>query len=143
MKYPMLPSCSCVNITIRMPHMDANKMREEKVRLEHHKNSMSYFKQILEAIPHKTAVVQPLTSHLKSYPSKRWTSYFQVYYWRCKNKLINNILLLTLPMNTHQCWLTNKDLYQLCVDSGDGIWMTVNSVQLKDARDFLYFGFSW
>ena len=31
-----------------------------------HKNAMCCFEQILEAIPHKTAVVWPLTSHLTS-----------------------------------------------------------------------------
>ena len=29
-----------------------------------------YFEQILEAAPHKTTPVQPLTSHLKNHPSK-------------------------------------------------------------------------
>ena len=44
--------------------MDADKMQREKARGELHKNSMSYIEQTLEATPHKTTVVWPLTSHL-------------------------------------------------------------------------------
>ena len=45
--------------------MDTNKMHREKARWELCKNAMSYFEQILET-PRKTAVVWPLTSHLKT-----------------------------------------------------------------------------
>ena len=45
-------------------------MHEEKARLDLHENAMSYFEQILEATPHKTAAVQPLTSHLKNHTGK-------------------------------------------------------------------------
>ena len=52
-----LPSCSCVNTTAWMHHMDTNKMHRKKARRELCKNAMSYFEQILEATPHKTAAV--------------------------------------------------------------------------------------
>ena len=47
-----------------------SKGREKKVRWELHKDAGYCFEQILEAIPNKTAAVQPLTSHLKNHPSK-------------------------------------------------------------------------
>ena len=37
---------------------------KKKARWESHKNAMSYTEQILEATSHKTAAVQPPTSHL-------------------------------------------------------------------------------
>ena len=50
--------------------MDANKILKEKARWELHKNAVNYMKQILEAKPHKTTLVRPLTSSLKNHPSK-------------------------------------------------------------------------
>ena len=44
--------------------MDADLAYREKARQELHKNAMSYTEQILEATSHKTAAVQPPTSHL-------------------------------------------------------------------------------
>ena len=49
---------------------DTNKTHREKTRWELHKNTISYFEQILEPTPQETTIVQPLTSHLKNYPSK-------------------------------------------------------------------------
>ena len=46
--------------------MDTDKIYGEKVWWELHKNATSYFEQILEATPHKTAAVLLLTSHLKN-----------------------------------------------------------------------------
>ena len=44
--------------------MDADKMHGEKARRKLHKKSMNYPEQILEAKPHGTTAVQPLTSYL-------------------------------------------------------------------------------
>ena len=38
---------------------------------ELYKNAMCCFEHILEATPHKTATVQPLTAYLTNHPSKR------------------------------------------------------------------------
>ena len=61
-----LLSYGCVNTTVLMHHIDANKMHKWKL----HKNAMRYLEQIQEATPHRTTAVQPLTSHLKNHPSK-------------------------------------------------------------------------
>ena len=37
---------------------------------EQHKDAVCCFEEILEAAPHKTAAVQPLTSHLVNHPNK-------------------------------------------------------------------------
>ena len=47
-----------------MHHMDADKVYGETARQELYKNTTSYSEQILEATSHKTATVQPPTSHL-------------------------------------------------------------------------------
>ena len=44
--------------------MDAENTYREKARRELHKNATSYIEQILEAAPHETTTVRPLTSHL-------------------------------------------------------------------------------
>ena len=46
-----------------MHHMGTDYMYREKARLEVHKNATSYIEHILEATSHKTAIVQPPTSH--------------------------------------------------------------------------------
>ena len=45
-------------------------MQKEKVRWELHKNAACCLEQILEAAPHKTAAVQPLTTYFINYSSK-------------------------------------------------------------------------
>ena len=42
----------------------------EKAKLELHKVTTCYFQQIFEAAAFKTAVIQPLISHLTNHPSK-------------------------------------------------------------------------
>ena len=59
-----LPSSSCVNTTVQMHHMDADKTHWEKARRELQKNVMSYFEQTLKTTAHETTAVLPLTSHL-------------------------------------------------------------------------------
>ena len=53
-----------------MHHLDVNETYGEKAWWELHKNAMCHFEQILEAIPHKTVPVLPLSSHLWNHPSK-------------------------------------------------------------------------
>ena len=67
MNFCIFPSCNCVNTTIWMHHIDANK---KKARWKLLKNTVSYFEQIQEETPNKTAAVLPLTFHLKNYPSR-------------------------------------------------------------------------
>ena len=44
-------------------------MYGEKAWLQLHKNAASYIEQVLEATHHKTAVVQPPTTHHENYTS--------------------------------------------------------------------------
>ena len=46
----LLSSC-CVNITVRMHHMDAGKTYREKAWRQLRKNATNYIEQILEATP--------------------------------------------------------------------------------------------
>ena len=41
-----LPSSGCVNTTVQMHHMDAEKTYREKAKQEVHKNAMSYIEEI-------------------------------------------------------------------------------------------------
>ena len=43
--------------------MDANKIYGEKAWRQLHKNAVNCIEQVLEVTPHKTAAVQPLTTH--------------------------------------------------------------------------------
>ena len=61
-KMGFLPKCGHVSTTLCMHYLNSNKTHGEKTRWELHKNVMYCFEQILEAAPHKTAAVQPLTS---------------------------------------------------------------------------------
>ena len=51
-------------------HVDFNEMPGEKTKCELYKNDICCFKQILEAAPHKTAAVRPLTYHWLNHPNK-------------------------------------------------------------------------
>ena len=53
-----------------MNHVDTNKTLREKARWELDKNATNYFEQILEAIPHETTSVRPLTCNPQNQPSK-------------------------------------------------------------------------
>ena len=66
----IFPSCDCVNSTVWMHHMDADKGYREKARRELHKNVTSHIDQILEAIYHETEAVRPPTSYFCSHPSE-------------------------------------------------------------------------
>ena len=65
-----LSSCGCVNTTVWMHHLEANKTHREKARWELHKNAACSFEQIQETWTHKTVAVGPLTFHLSNNPSK-------------------------------------------------------------------------
>ena len=65
-----LPSNGCVSTTVWMHHLDANETHGEKVRWKLHKKATCCFKQILEAIPNKAALVRLLTAHLTNHPSE-------------------------------------------------------------------------
>ena len=53
-----------VSTTVRMHPVDADYTYREKDRRKLKKNAKSHIKQILGATSHKTAAVQPPTSHL-------------------------------------------------------------------------------
>ena len=59
-----LLSSGCLNCTIWVHHMDADKADGEKARWELHKNPTSYIEQILEAKSHKATAVWLLISYL-------------------------------------------------------------------------------
>ena len=62
------PSSGCVNTKVLMHHMNIDEIYREKARVELHKNAMSYIEQILEATPHKTTAIQPLSPISKTIP---------------------------------------------------------------------------
>ena len=102
-----LKSSGCVNTTLWMHQMDADKMHREKARQELYKNAVSYIKGILESKLNKTAAVQPLTSHLKNHPrQKRYVGHC----WGSKDKFIKEVFLWTRTARTY--------LQQLCTDTG-------------------------
>ena len=63
-KMKFLPSSGCVNSTIWMNYIDADKVYREKARQELLKNATSYIEQILEVTSHETAAVRAPTSYL-------------------------------------------------------------------------------
>ena len=52
-----------------MHYMDANEKNGEKAWHQLHKNATSYTEQAMEAVHHKTAAVQPPTTHHENYQS--------------------------------------------------------------------------
>ena len=88
-----------------MHHHYANETHKEKAIWELHKNVMCCFEQILEATPHKTLAIRPLTSHLTNYPSKTNKP-------RCalleKNELIRDLLLSTATQVNRQQGLLHQ-----------------------------------
>ena len=89
-------------------------MPREKAWWEQHKKAECCFVQILETAPHKTAAVQPLTSHLTKHLSemkKRFRSLLKKKGWTHKE---------SFP--THSCtsisWPAKTYIHQLCADTG-------------------------
>ena len=111
-----IPSSSCVNTTLWMHNMDADKTHREKVRWELHKNAMSYIEQILEATSYETTALWPLT-YLKTIQIRQ--TRHAGHYWRSKDELINDILQWT---PTYGCAtagpLVRTYLQKLCADTG-------------------------
>ena len=66
------------------------------------------FKEILEAVPHKTAVVQVFTFHHAKHSSKKT-------WWKSKVEVIT----FSYGSYTwiHQCWPTSRDLHQFSTNS--------------------------
>ena len=58
-----------VDTAVWMHYMDANLTYGEKAWRQLHKNAASNIKQVMEAISHKTAAIQPPTTHHENYPS--------------------------------------------------------------------------
>ena len=89
---------SCIHTTIWMHHTSVNKTYSEKTRREIHKNATRCLEQILEVIPHKTAAVRSLTSHLTNQSSK--INKTCGCSWRSKDELVSDGLLRT-PTHAH------------------------------------------
>ena len=66
-KTQFFPSSGRVDTAIWMHYMYTNKTYGEKAW--RHKNAASNIEQVLEATPHKTAVIRPPTTHHENYPS--------------------------------------------------------------------------
>ena len=64
--------CGYVNTTIEMYHKDADKMQQEKVRWELHKNAICCFEEILEVIPHKQLLYGQLPPPPSSQKPSKW-----------------------------------------------------------------------
>ena len=59
-----------VLLQVLLRHLDSNKtFLKKKARWELHKDTVCFFKQILEEAPHKTADVRPLASYLTNHQS--------------------------------------------------------------------------
>ena len=52
----------CIDTTVWMHYMDANKTYGEKAWLQLHKNAVSNIKQVLDAATRKATAVRPLTT---------------------------------------------------------------------------------
>ena len=88
------------------------KHREKKINRNVPRMLLS---KIIEATPHKTASVRPLTSHLTNYPSKT----NKTRCWRNKDELINDVLQWTPTYGHTSVGRTAKRyIYQLCADTG-------------------------
>ena len=59
-------SCGHVTTTVWLHHIAANNADGRKVRGKLHKDAVCCFEQVLEATPHKTAAVHPLTPILQT-----------------------------------------------------------------------------
>ena len=114
-KMRLFLSCSCVNNTVWMHHMNANKTHGEKAKWELYKNVTCCFEQIKKTTPHKTATAYP---HLPPNPNSKTNKV------RCGGGE-----LLEKQGQTHkwhstncftwtcQCW-SRTNLHQLCADIG-------------------------
>ena len=67
-------------------------------------------------MPLHSHTVQPLTSHLKNYPST--TSKACKILLEKQGQTHKQHSFMNPYTQTHQCWLTSKNFYQLCMDTG-------------------------
>ena len=65
----ILPNCSSDNTIIWLQNLVFKKPLGEKAQWELCKDGAYCFEKILEAVPNKKAVVQPLSSHFPNYPN--------------------------------------------------------------------------
>ena len=73
-----------------------------------HKNAARYTEQIQVTVLYKTAVVEPLTAHLKNHPKRT------AHCWRSKDELISNFLKWTL---THEAQSAGTVEYIDCISA--------------------------
>ena len=64
-----LPGSGCVDTTVWMHYLDANKTAGEEARRQLHKNVASNIEQVLVATPNKAPTIWPPASHHENYPS--------------------------------------------------------------------------
>ena len=64
-----LPSSGRADTAFCMHYMDANKTNGEYAWQHLHKNAASNIKHVMEAAPHKAAVVRQPSTHHKNYES--------------------------------------------------------------------------
>ena len=110
------PSIGSVTTTVWMHHMDTNKTHIEITRWELYQKATSYFEKMREGKPHKTAVVRPLSSYLKTHPSKIC--------WRSKNELISDVLLKTTTIDMPMLADQQEFIYISSVRTQDIVWRT-------------------
>ena len=68
MKRSFFPSSARINTDVWMHYIDANETYGEDAWRQLHKNTESNSESVMEAAPHKTAAVRPLTTHHEGYP---------------------------------------------------------------------------
>ena len=86
-------------------------MHTEKARWELHKNTTWSFEQILEATHLQYSHLPPISLTIQVRRTKHAGNY------KNKDELISDVLYELINMDA-QCWPTNKNLHQLCADTG-------------------------
>ena len=123
----IFPMWLCQYYCMDAPHGYPKKTLREKATWKLHKNAMSYLEQILEATPHKTMAVWPLTSHFKNHPSEINKT--------CGTLLEKQGQAHKWQSSTHGCTSVGQPartyLHQLCVDPG----CSLENLRAMDDRD--------
>ena len=115
----ILPSCSCVNTTIWLHHSDSNEAPGKKTRWE--RNYARMLCAVLNIFWKQHSRKQQLYGHLLSI--SQTTQLRQARHdgdcWRCKDVLINDVLLWTHTHGHTSVGQSSKTfIYQLCTESG-------------------------
>ena len=80
------------------------------------KNATSNIEPVLEAAPHKAAVIRPLTSHHENYPN--YTTRYAGHCWRSRDELISDIVLWIPSHERSKAGrLARIFIQQLCIDT--------------------------